>query len=423
MTTASTRHNSNARTHTPLLAWLLAGLATIGPFSIDTYLPSFPAIARDYAVDALYVQQTLSVYLASFALMTLFHGALSDSFGRRPVILVNLVVFVIASIGCVFAPSIETLLACRALQGMSAGAGMVVGRAIIRDTYEGAPAQRLMSQVTMLFSLAPAIAPVIGGMLHLAFGWKSIFVFLAVFGMLLWAGCAWRLPETLSPADRQPFHPAPLFANYLKVCGSSRFAMLALAVSFNFAGFFIYIVSAPIVVYQHLGLSESQFAWLFVPGIGGVVIGAWLSGRMAGRTTPERTVGIGFAIMALAAMASIVYHWLFPPGLPWTVLPLMVYSIGMALSMPSITLLALDLFPRNRGLVASVQGFTQSMMNAVLAGVISPLVSSTQLSLAIAAAVFLTLGAVCWLNYMRLLARGRSAADGLAGADGADPRA
>ena len=403
MTTS--RPDSQRRTHGALLPWLLAGLATIGPFAIDTYLPSFPSIGRDYAVDELYVQQTLSVYMASFAVMTLFHGALSDSFGRRPVILVNLLVFVLASIGCALAPTIDTMLACRALQGMSAGAGIVVGRAIIRDTYDGPMAQRLMSQVTMLFSLAPAVAPVIGGLLDLAFGWRSIFAFLAVLSLLLWAGCAWTLPETLARADRQPFRAAPLFANYVQVFGSARFAMLAFAVAFNFAGFFIYVVSAPAVIYRHLGLSGTEFAWLFVPGIAGVVIGAWLSGRLAGRATPERTVALGYAIMVLAAALGIGYHLAWPPAVPWTVLPLMLYAMGMSLAMPSLTLLALDLFPRNRGMAASVQGFTQSMSNALLAGVVSPLVAGTQLSLATAAAMAMVLGAACWLNYRRLTRR------------------
>lgn len=403
MTTS--RPDSQRRTHGALLPWLLAGLATLGPFAIDTYLPSFPSIGRDYAVDELYVQQTLSVYMASFAVMTLFHGALSDSFGRRPVILVNLLVFVLASIGCALAPTIDTMLACRALQGMSAGAGIVVGRAIIRDTYDGPMAQRLMSQVTMLFSLAPAVAPVIGGLLDLAFGWRSIFAFLAVLSLLLWAGCAWTLPETLARADRQPFRAAPLFASYVQVFGSARFAMLAFAVAFNFAGFFIYVVSAPAVIYRHLGLSGTEFAWLFVPGIGGVVIGAWLSGRLAGRATPERTVALGYAIMVLAAALGIGYHLAWPPAVPWTVLPLMLYAMGMSLAMPSLTLLALDLFPRNRGMAASVQGFTQSMSNALLAGVVSPLVAGTQLSLAAAAAMAMVLGAGCWLNYRRLTRR------------------
>jgi DHA1 family bicyclomycin/chloramphenicol resistance-like MFS transporter len=396
---------AGARTHAPQLAWLLAGLATLGPFSIDTYLPAFPAMAQDFEVGSLHIQQTLSAYLASFAVMSLFHGALSDSFGRRPVILVCLLLFVVASIGCALAPTFGTLLACRALQGMSAGAGIVVGRAIIRDTYDGAQAQRLMSQVTMLFSLAPAIAPVIGGLLQLAVGWRAIFFFLAGLALLLWAGCGRYLPETLAPADRQPFRAGPLFVNYMKVFGSLRFALLALAVALNFAGFFLYVVSAPAVVYRHLGLSETDFAWLFVPGIGGVIIGAWLSGRLAGRTTPERTVGLGYLIMAVAALASIGYHALFPAAIPWTILPIMLYSVGMALAMPSLTLLALDLFPRNRGMAASVQGFTQSMSNAVLAGLISPLVSFSQFSMAVSTAVFLLLGGTCWLAYLRI-ARG-----------------
>ena len=403
---AGDRSGGQQRTHGALLPWLLAGLATIGPFAIDTYLPSFPSMARDYAVNELLVQQTLSAYMGSFAIMTLFHGALSDSFGRRPVILANLLVFVAASIGCALAPTIETLLACRALQGMSAGAGIVVGRAIIRDTYDGPMAQRLMSQVTMLFSLAPAVAPVIGGVLDIAFGWRSIFVFLTVFSLLLWAGCAWTLPETLPKTDRQPFRAAPLVASYVQVFGSVRFAMLALAVAFNFAGFFIYVVSAPAVIYRHLGLSATDFAWLFVPGIGGVMIGAWLSGRLAGRMTPGRTVMLAFAVMAAAACLSIGYHLMYPPAVPWTVLPLMLYSLGMSLAMPSITLLALDMFPRNRGMAASVQGFTQSMCNALLAGVISPLVAGTQLSLAVTAGVAMVLGAACWLNYLRLTRRG-----------------
>jgi len=136
-----------------------------------------------------------------------------------------------------------------------------------------------------------------------------------------------------------------------------------------------------------------------------VMIGAWLSGRLAGRATPERTVLLGFAVMATAACLSIGYHLAYPPAVPWTVLPLMLYALGMALAMPSMTLLALDLFPRNRGMAASVQGFTQSMCNALLAGLISPLVAGTQLSLAATAGIAMVLGAACWLNYLRLTRR------------------
>ena len=148
---------------TKLLTWILAGLAMVGPLAIDTYLPSFPAIVQDFNASPLLVQQTLSFFLFTFAFMMLFYGTLSDSFGRRPVILVSLVLYVIASVGAALAPSLGWLLAWRVLQGLSAGAGSVIGRAIVQDRYSGAAAQKILSHIMMVFALAPAIAPVLGG--------------------------------------------------------------------------------------------------------------------------------------------------------------------------------------------------------------------------------------------------------------------
>jgi len=168
--------------HTRTLTLTLAGLAMLGAFSVDAFLPSFPAISADFQVDAAVVQQTLSAYLLAFSVMSLFYGTLSDAFGRRPVILVSLVVFTLASAGAAFAPSFGWLLLCRVLQGLSAGGGRVIGQAIVRDRFAGAEAQRLMASITMVFGLAPAVAPVIGGYLHSAFGWRSVFVFLVAVG-------------------------------------------------------------------------------------------------------------------------------------------------------------------------------------------------------------------------------------------------
>ena len=383
-----------------LLAATLAGLAMLGPFTIDTYLPSFPAIGRNSASRPLELQQTLSVYLISFAVMTLFHGTLSDSFGRRPVILTGLVVFSLASIGCALAQNFGQLLLLRGAQGLSAGVGMVVGRAIIRDSFDGHAAQRLMSMVTMIFGLAPAIAPVIGGWLQSAFGWRSVFVFLALFGALLFAICQWRLPETLPPPARQPFALLPLARNYLRLAGSLRLLLLSLAVALNFCGFFLYIVSAPAVIYSLLGLRANQFAWLFVPGITGVMTGAFLSGRLAGRISPQRTVKIGYIVMFGAAVFNLLYSGFFEPALPWTVLPVMCYTIGMALAMPSVTLIALDLFPRNRGLTSSLQGFAQSFLTAIVAGVVSPLLSHADITLALGMAGLLLSGWSSWMIYL-----------------------
>ena len=388
---------------TLLLAAVLAGLATLGPFAIDTYMPSFPAIARSFAATPLEVQQTLTAYLIPFSCMMLFHGALTDSFGRRPVILVGLVVFMGASIGCALAQSLPQLLMFRALQGMSAGTGMVAGRAMIRDIYPGHQAQRMMSMVTMIFGLAPAVAPILGGWLELWFGWRSIFVFLTLFAALMWVICHLRLAESLPPAHRQPFAVRPLLRNYLKLLRSVRFALLSSAIAFNFAGFFLYIASAPAVIYDLLGLRASQFGWLFVPGIAGVIIGAFLSGRVAGKLAPRRTVRYGYTIMCGAALFNLAYNAVWPPALPWTVLPVMVYTVGMALAMPSISLLVLDLFPQNRGLAASLQAAQHSFFIGLTAGLLSPYASGSGSGLAGGMIVLLACGFTCWLVYLRMI--------------------
>ena len=166
-------------------AALLAALSTLGPFSIDAYLPAFTGMQASLNATPLEIQQTLSGYLFAFGVMFLFHGALSDSFGRRPVILVALVVYTLASIGAAMAGTVHGLIVGRVFQGLSVGAGMVVGRAMIRDLFGPEDAQRLMSLVTLFFGLAPAIAPVIGGWLFVGLGWRSIFWFLAAVGLAL----------------------------------------------------------------------------------------------------------------------------------------------------------------------------------------------------------------------------------------------
>ena len=387
---------------TLVLAAILAGLATLGPFSIDTYMPSFPAMGHSLNASTLEMQQTLSAYLLPFSCMMLFHGALTDSFGRRPVILAGLLIFAGASIGCSVAQTLPQLLMFRALQGMCAGTGMVAGRAMIRDIYPGHQAQRVMSMVTMIFGLAPAVAPILGGWLEVWFGWRSIFVFLVLFAGLLFVGCYYRLTESLPPHRRQPFAVRPLFVNYFKLFGSLRFGLLSSAIALNFAAFFLYIASAPAVIYRLLGLNENQFAWLFVPGISGVIAGAYLSGRVAGKVSPRRTMRYGYTIMAIAAAFNLAYNLIYPPALPWTVLPVMAYTVGMALVAPSITLMLLDLFPDNRGLAASLQAAQQSFFSGLAAGLLSPYLSGSGLGLAAGMAALLASGYACWYIFAQL---------------------
>lgn len=392
--------STDERPRVRALAILLAALAMIGPFAVDTYLPSFPAIQADLAVSTVQVQQTLSLYLIAFAVMTLFHGTLSDSFGRRPVVIANLAIFVMASIGCAFASTFEQLLGFRALQGASAGAGIVVGRAIIRDSLEGHAAQRLMSLVTMIFGLAPAIAPVIGGWLQSAFGWRSVFAFLVAYSVMLLIACQWRLAETLPVTQRQPFELKTLARNYWTLGRSVPLFLISAAIAFNFSGFFLYIVSAPAFIYDLLKLGERDFPWLFVPGIAGVMAGAWLSGKLAGRLNPRKTAKVAYCVMFAAAAGNLLYSGLSGPALPWSVIPVMVYTIGMALAMPSLTLIALDLFPHNRGLTASLIGFSHSLVSGIVAGLVSPLLSHNDMTLALGMAAIMGTGWLAWMLYL-----------------------
>src|SRR5881409_1042196 len=185
------------------LAALLACLGMLGPFSIDTYLPAFAGIAQSIDATPVQMQQTLSAYLFGFALMNLFHGALSDSFGRRPVVLWGIALFTLASAGCALSQNIGALVFFRAVQGMSAGAGIVVSRAVIRDMFPPADAQRVMSHVTIYFGVAPAVAPMVGGFLFVNVGWHSIFWFLTVVGVVLWTANYRLLPETLHATHMQ----------------------------------------------------------------------------------------------------------------------------------------------------------------------------------------------------------------------------
>ena len=187
------------------LAILLAVLGMLGPFSIDTYLPAFSGIASSLNASPVHMQQTLSAYLFGFAFMNLFHGALADSFGRRPVILWGLMAFTLASLGCALAQNVTQLIVFRAMQGLSCGAGVVVSRAIVRDIFPPTQAQKVMSQITIFFGLAPAIAPIMGGWLFVSLGWHSIFWLLTAIGLALWAVNFKMLPESLHASQRQPF--------------------------------------------------------------------------------------------------------------------------------------------------------------------------------------------------------------------------
>ena len=371
-----------AHARTWAFASLLASLSMLGPFAVDMYLPAFTAIGEEFEASSIAVQQTLSTYLFAYAFMMLWHGSLSDALGRRPIILGSLAIYGIASLGCAIAGNIESLWLFRTLQGLSAGSGLVVGRAIIRDRFQGPDAQRLMSQITLVFGLAPALAPIIGGALLNLFGWRAIFWLLLASTTGLFAWAAHSLPETLPRALRQRLHPRPLWKNYRAVLLRVDFLLLAAIPTLNFAAFFLYIASAPSFL-ARLGVSTWGFAWLFVPMIVGIMAGATISGRAAGRVSAGRTIGIGYACMFAGAAIETLIALLVAPGVPWHVLPIAIFTLGSSLASPSLTLLMLDLFPTMRGLASSLQGFVQFAFAGFVAGTFAPMLARSLPALAV----------------------------------------
>ena len=379
------------------LAALLAVLGMLGPFSIDTYIPAFSGIAKALNATPVEMQQTLSAYLFGFAFMNLFHGARADSFGRRPVVLWGIAVFTVASAGCALSQSIGQLVFFRALQGLSTGAGIVVSRAVIRDMFPPAQAQQVMSQVTIYFGVAPAIAPMVGGWLFVHAGWHSIFWFLTGVGVVLWSINFRWLPETLHVTQRQPFNARHLMRGYWQLGSSPRFLLLALASGVPFNGMFLYVLAAPAFLGDLLALEPGQFFWFFILTIAGIMAGAWLSGRLAGKIAPKRQIRHGFLIMVLVSVINLGANLLFPAHVSWSMFPIAIFAFGWALMVPVVTLLVLDLYPERRGMASSLQAFIGSTANGIVAGVIAPLVMHSAVGLAAASMLMLFVGLVAWV--------------------------
>lgn len=375
----------------------------LGPFAIDAYLPAFASMAADLQATPVQMQQTLSAYLLGFAAMNLFHGALADSFGRRPVVLTGIAVFTLASLGCALSSSIGMLVACRALQGLSAGAGMVVSRVIVRDLFPPVEAQRMLSQITLWFGLAPALAPLVGGLLLGVAGWHAIFWLLVAFGSALWL-VNWRLlPETLDPQRVQPFRPLPLLRGYAQMVSSARFLALVVASGIPFNGMFLYVLSAPVFLGRHLQLAPTQFWWFFMCTVSGVMGGAWVSGRLAGRVTPRAQVRWGYRLMMGVSVVNVALAAWLPPHPAWSMLPVALYAAGWSMMTPVVTLLLLDLMPDRRGMASSVQSSLGSAVNAAVAGLLVPLVMDSPLALAVASLLLGATGLVGWTWVKRRL--------------------
>lgn len=388
-----------------LLLFTLSALAMLGPFTTDTYFPFFPDMEVYFSISQTQAQLSLTVYLLTSTLMMLFHGAFSDSWGRKPVIVWTLLGFVLSSLACAWVQDYNSLLLFRAMQGLFVGAGTVVGQAMIRDRFSGVAAQKIIAQVTMLFGLAPAIAPLAGGMLHAFFPWQSSFYLLAGLGLMLLLVCVFSLDESLPASKRQPFQLVTLLANYGAIAREPRFLALAGCIAAGFGGFLIYVGGAPDFVFRVLHLSAMQFGWLFIPIVIGLMAGSALVTRLTGKVSNGRLINISFVLMGLAASFNLLNQLLINADSHWPswpmlqVLPVLVYTFGLTFLIPGVMVLALDLFPEKRGTAASIQAFIQMLVFVLLSALVVPLVLGSGLRYAMAMLAMFLLNLLCWTIY------------------------
>ena len=387
------KYSNNKR----LLTVIAAMLSMIGPFSIDAYLPSFPAIEASFDVSRALLSQSMSIYLLAFALSTLMWGPVSDRLGRRPVILVSLFVYITASIGCAYSDNLASFLIFRTLQGFAASGGFIASRAMIRDAHDTENAHRAMSHVMMLFAISPAIAPLLGAWLQDNYGWRSVFWFLTFFGLLLFVMTSF-IEETLNKKQQQSLYPKDVIKIYTKIISHKQYIGLVLSISCSFSGVFLYISGAPSVIYDFMNLSANDFGVLFIPIVISLIIGAFTSGKLSHHWTRSHVIAFGFSIMIAGVISNILQVMFLETSVLNIIAPLVIYVFGLSLIIPAVTIVCIDFFPKNRGAAASIQSFFQMLASAAVAGIAVPLLQTSIQNFVFGQAVFLFIALLLWIS-------------------------
>jgi len=379
------------------LTILLALFTTLGPYSIDAFFPAMRAMGTQFGVSTFQIQQGVTAFLLPFGIASLVHGSISDALGRRRVLITGLVLYALASVGCGLVGGYRAFLVLRVCQGLVAGTGMIIARAIVRDLYSGPSAQRAMGTMTMVFALGPAFAPVIGGWLKLAFGWRSVFLSMAVVGLLLAAAATWLLPETLPPAKRVPMHLGQIVRRLASVLRHRRFLRLTAASILCFIVLQMYVGAAPSIILDHWHGSEKSYSMLTLPMIGGYMLGGFFSNRFAGRVDPVRQASLGYGglIATTATMVLLQFTW---PGSPWWVQATVIFftTVGLQLVYPVMMLQVLDLFPMALGTATSGYSFLALLCSSMTMGVLAPLIAHSMQLLALVALGAVLAGWACW---------------------------
>ncbi len=361
---------------------VICGLVALGPVSTDLYLPSLPTLATVFATDEAAVQRTLSVFLIGFAVSQLLYGPLSDRFGRRPVLMGGVAIYVFASIGCALANSVESLTVWRFFQALGACCGPVVGRAVIRDVYGREQAARILAYVGMAMALAPAIGPIVGGILTEAFGWRSNFWVLTGFGIGTLAAVVLLLAETNRVPDPDALRPAQQLRNYGVMLRHRQYLGYVCVVAGVYSAIFSFISGSSFVIVDGLGLSPTAYGFCFAAVVAGYMVGSFSAGRLTGRFGSDRMILAGAGIATAAGLGMLVFALAGWFTVISVVTPFVAAMIGIGLVLPNAVAGAVGPFPRMAGLAAAFLGFAQFGVAALVGLVVGALTDRTALPMA-----------------------------------------
>ncbi len=348
-----------------ILLPVLAMLSAFAPLSVDMYLPSFPLLTQAFATDASRVQLTLSAFLLGFGLAPLFYGPLADRFGRRPTLMVAATLYVGASVLCALATEIDHLIALRFLQALGAGGAPVIVRAIIRDLYAHDDAARAMSLMMVIVGAAPMLAPLLGGVLLVEFGWRSIFWVLAGFGLLCIVMIQLALRESLPPQYRRPLALKTTLGGYGSLLVNPRYLGFVLTSSLLFAGMFAYISGSPFVFIEYFGVSERLYGVLFGANVAGMILTASVNSRLVRRFGPRKMLRAGVVVVGLTGVAVLAVGLSGLGGLPLLMAALFPLFCSLSLVAPNATVSALQDFPHMAGTASALAGGLQFGMGAI----------------------------------------------------------
>lgn len=344
----------------------LTMVVALGPISTDLYLPSLPSIALDLQSDTAGVQLTLSVFLIGFAVSQLIYGPLSDRYGRRPVLLGALIIYLAATLACGLAASIEWLIGARFVQALGACAGPVVGRAVVRDVFGRDRSARVLSYMALAMALAPAIGPIIGGYLETGFGWRTNFAALGVFGIIALAGIWVLLPETNSTPNMSATRPGKLLSNYLFLARDPLYMGYVFLSTFSYAGIFSFISGSAFVLINTMGLSPSSYGLCFAAVVIGYMIGTFASGRFTRYLGINRMILIGTLFKCAGGFSGLALSICSELSVAAIVLPTVLFLIGTGLTMPNAMAGAIGPFPQMAGTASAFLGFTQMTVAAAV---------------------------------------------------------